>query len=247
MQRITLLLIFVFSVCYSQEVKVTYQAVYMDLNDQQIAEMKNDLALSDFQIEGFTASYNRIVSDVRDQSIILTTKGRFGYKLELPAAMDSDFDFSSSSACHALDLFEYMYSYDNKYSIAYSASEPHAVNFDSDNIIWNIRNDTKQILGYKCYKAELNYKDGRYNGTFRNLKNVWFTPVLDKSGGPIVYPGIPGLILEVQNDQYTITAVKLTTIKSFEFEHSNKKMLSEIEYVNLMKQTSKSIEARIKN
>lgn len=239
--------LFVFSVCYGQDLVVTYKATYMDLDDKQILKMKKDLALSDSQMQGFIASYHRIRDDVSTQEIVLTTKGSKGYKLELPVIMQSDFGYSSNSASSALDLFDYMYSFDNKHLIGYSNRESNAIKFDSKQVKWNIKSDSKEILGYKCYKAEVEFNDGRENGTFRSCKYVWFAPSLNKSGGPIVYPGVPGLILEVQNEQSSIKAISLNTVKNTEIKETEKQIISETDYINILIQTSEAIESRIKN
>ena len=56
---------------------------------------------------------------------------------------------------------------------------------------WEILDDTLTILGYKCQKATINYKQESYT--------AWFTAKLPYNAGPDIFRGLPGLILKVSN------------------------------------------------
>lgn len=56
---------------------------------------------------------------------------------------------------------------------------------------WEILDDTLTVLGYKCQKATINYKQESYT--------AWFTSQLPYNAGPDFYRGLPGLILKVSN------------------------------------------------
>lgn len=67
---------------------------------------------------------------------------------------------------------------------------------------WNITNETKDISGYKCYKATADWID--YNKT-RNIQTLrkaiaWFAPSIHYSFGPNGLDGLPGLVLEGSKD-----------------------------------------------
>lgn len=66
---------------------------------------------------------------------------------------------------------------------------------------WTILSDTTSIMGYKCQKAFLNYKDVTYV--------AWFTNSIPVSGGPEHFRGLPGLVLSVWNEKtkYRIDAL----------------------------------------
>ena len=56
---------------------------------------------------------------------------------------------------------------------------------------WQILSESKEILGYKCQKAQ---------GEFRGRKYIaWFTSDIPHSDGPWKFCGLPGLILAVQD------------------------------------------------
>ena len=52
--------------------------------------------------------------------------------------------------------------------------------------------ETKEILGYQCQKATLNFRGRDFT--------VYFTSEINISDGPIKFSGLPGLILEVISD-----------------------------------------------
>lgn len=67
---------------------------------------------------------------------------------------------------------------------------------DSMNLFnWELQIDTKQILGYDCQKATMNYRGRDYT--------AYFTPDIEIYAGPWKFSGLPGVILEIQsNDSY---------------------------------------------
>ena len=58
---------------------------------------------------------------------------------------------------------------------------------------WNIKTNKKNILGYSCQKAVLNYKGRSYI--------AWFSDKLTFQNGPWKFGGLPGLILEISDTQ----------------------------------------------
>jgi porphyromonas gingivalis family protein len=62
---------------------------------------------------------------------------------------------------------------------------------------WQILSESKEILGYKCQKAQ---------GEFRGRKYIaWFAPSIPISDGPWKFCGLPGLILAVEDtDKYFV-------------------------------------------
>ncbi|MBV7270098.1 GLPGLI family protein [Winogradskyella luteola] len=71
-------------------------------------------------------------------------------------------------------------------------------------ILWDITEETKTINGYLCYKAILTAKENRI---------AWFTKEIPLPHGPRGFNGLPGLVLEFQNNKYTYLA------KSIELDH----------------------------
>lgn len=70
---------------------------------------------------------------------------------------------------------------------------------------WQLTQETKTIAGYICYKATSVIKSNN-----KNIQVVaWYTPQVPVSFGPKEYNGLPGLILEVENNFRYFRATKL--------------------------------------
>lgn len=68
---------------------------------------------------------------------------------------------------------------------------------------WEFVDETKEILGYTCLRAETQFRGRKYI--------CWFTLDIPISDGPWKLYGLPGLILEAKevNDLFTFTAIGL--------------------------------------
>ena len=91
-----------------------------------------------------------------------------------------------------------------------------------NEIKWKMSGESKKIGQYTCYKAtyekqvqEKVFSFGSWNnnksaGRLKNVEVVaWFTPEIPVSSGPSWYQGLPGLILEVNDDKTTILCTKI--------------------------------------
>ncbi|UPT69287.1 MAG: GLPGLI family protein [Flavobacterium sp. JAD_PAG50586_2] len=82
---------------------------------------------------------------------------------------------------------------------------------------WNITNEEKFIGDYKCYKAIYVKKFiGRDKKEKTKIIESWFCPTLPFSYGPKEYHGLPGLILELTENENTLYA---KNIELFETEN----------------------------
>ncbi len=81
----------------------------------------------------------------------------------------------------------------------------------SDNleIDWTIVNNSKEINGYECFKAEVMLKADKMHTKDRQV-TAWFTNKIPVSHGPRGFAGLPGLILELQVDDIVFVANKIT-------------------------------------
>lgn len=59
---------------------------------------------------------------------------------------------------------------------------------------WNLEEIKKNILGYTCRKATTVYRGRTYI--------AWYTLDIPKDNGPYIFEGLPGLILEISDDDY---------------------------------------------
>tara|TARA_R110002072_G_scaffold99971_21_gene219924 strand:+ start:2175 stop:2879 length:705 start_codon:yes stop_codon:yes gene_type:complete len=78
---------------------------------------------------------------------------------------------------------------------------------------WIITKETKLISGYKVYKAYLTSKS-RFN-TKPSIKIIaWFTSEIPLPFGPVGYDGLPGLILQLEKNDFIFTASNIKLINS---------------------------------
>lgn len=92
-------------------------------------------------------------------------------------------------------------------------------------LAWKISEETKEVAGYKCHKATVDFRG-------RNWV-VWFAPDIAAAFGPWKLHGLPGLILEAHDtgNIYTIMAIKI--------QNNKKSDLFEKEFSTLTKSKNK--------
>lgn len=75
----------------------------------------------------------------------------------------------------------------------------------TEHPVWELASETKEIIGYICQLATCNYR-GR-------VWKVWFTPDIPINEGPWKLFGLPGLVLEANDEKnhYTYKAICLYT------------------------------------
>lgn len=108
----------------------------------------------------------------------------------------------------------------------------------SNSVKWELSSDTKDILGFKCYKAEYTK-----NGEVPIKIEAWYAPELPFNFGPKGHHGLPGLILEtIQNDKLSCKAfsliydedvyvIKPTSGKKITREDFNKKVDDSVKFM----------------
>jgi len=83
-------------------------------------------------------------------------------------------------------------------------------NIDKIPLEWEITGKTKKIGNYTCRQAKTTEKLYSRQGHFFYKDVVaWFTPDIPISFGPKNYNGLPGLILQIEDREYTLTAIKI--------------------------------------
>ncbi|MCM5662587.1 GLPGLI family protein [Galbibacter mesophilus] len=83
-------------------------------------------------------------------------------------------------------------------------------NISFKTLDWKITQDTKKIGKYLCYKAKASEKLFSRQGFYYSKQVIaWFTPEIPVTFGPSNYSGLPGLILQVERDKFTLTATKI--------------------------------------
>lgn len=68
---------------------------------------------------------------------------------------------------------------------------------------WELQEETKEILGYRCKKATTTLE--RIGLQLEIV--AWYAPEIEVSDGPRDYRGLPGLILEIESNSSTVLKV----------------------------------------
>jgi GLPGLI family protein len=98
--------------------------------------------------------------------------------------------------------------------LGYDTGKEYIVKYENRFVEWTVTNNTKEILGFKCFKAVPKYLQDYDQRQLKGYPTeVWFAPSINKRGGPFKYSNLPGLILEVKAKSFHITALKITEIK----------------------------------
>ncbi|MNY31463.1 hypothetical protein D3C86_1656270 [compost metagenome] len=100
-----------------------------------------------------------------------------------------------------------------KNGLQYVAEKKH-------HFIWELKNETKTIGKYTCYKATTNFRGRNYT--------AWYAPDIPLPYGPWKLQGLPGLILEA----YDNTEEIYYYFKSIEYPTANKTAVSFIKSDN---------------
>ena len=98
---------------------------------------------------------------------------------------------------------------------------------------WELVEGEKEILGYKCYKAELNFRGRKYT--------AYYSPEVPISNGPWKFNGLPGLILEIfdEKKEFVINALEIKLLKnksvSLANPYDSEKTISREEFIEIYK------------
>lgn len=88
---------------------------------------------------------------------------------------------------------------------------------DYAEIKWNLKNGTKEILGYKCRNATTSFRGREYE--------VWYTTDLPGNYFPWKFSGLPGLILSYSDKDKTFTGMAISIIQNRKVSQSFKERI----------------------
>ncbi|MCQ0110352.1 GLPGLI family protein [Zhouia amylolytica] len=138
--------------------------------------------------------------DATPDDFVLNFKGGESYYYNVPALEEEGYNVGSKA-----DLSPYYTKGDTIISGTSSLG-----NILEKPLDWKITQDTKKIGKYTCYKAVANERLYSRRGFYYNKKVVaWFVPEIPVNFGPSRYSGLPGLILQIERDMFTLTATKI--------------------------------------
>jgi GLPGLI family protein len=88
-----------------------------------------------------------------------------------------------------------------------------------DTLAWILSDESRTILGYKCYKAILPAKEAREKNITGEIEGdviVWYTPEIPVSAGIGRLHGLPGLILTIEYSDATAFVVRVISVEKTE-------------------------------
>lgn len=124
-------------------------------------------------------------------------------------------------------------------------SDTETILKSSENIIWEISKEYKEIINHRCQKAETIFYGKKYI--------AWFTKDITLNYGPLKINGLPGLILEVNTEdgKLKLKAEKIifenTTkiIDEYSHKYNFTKAITSENYKDVLKQQQTDFENKI--
>ncbi|WHF52205.1 GLPGLI family protein [Chryseobacterium gotjawalense] len=126
--------------------------------------------------------------------------------------------------------------------LAYIPNNPNLMLYidPAPTIIWKILSEKKNILNFNCQAAIGNFRGRVYK--------VWFTPEIPFSNGPWKLKGLPGMILEAEDNQneYSYIATKVVINSYLKvpeklINYYNINEGKEIEYIDFISKTNDAL------
>lgn len=123
---------------------------------------------------------------------------------------------------------------------------------------WNLEKESKMIGDYTCFKAtyekevELHEDEDDFSKTSKKpqLVTAWYSPQIPVKNGPEMYGGLPGLILELKDDnvRFLCTKIVLNPTNPIEIKEPTKgKVVAREEFNAIMKKKFKEMTESFKN
>lgn len=75
------------------------------------------------------------------------------------------------------------------------------VSYQKEDVIWEITNETKKIGQYDCIKAITKLKEVNENKIGEREYEIWFSPTIPIKAGPLLFSGLPGLVVYVTDNK----------------------------------------------
>lgn len=185
---------------YSQQIKITYEASAKDVSHSNkktrltLSQLADNINKSLPSIDFIALSDNQLYRFYYERGMINDFDGMDWTKVALSVAMDGKKilgDYSNNIAYYEPSI----------------TTKIRSVRMD--NLLWDISQEFKYILGYKCYKATGKIANPEDEYKLTPPKIAWFCPQLNARGGPTAYATLPGMILELENDKIKFVAKKV--------------------------------------
>jgi GLPGLI family protein len=224
------------------ELRVDYKTVFTGFKIDSTKELsREEKVLIDRTL--------RMMQDaINEQIVTLYTKPNNQFLLLAEKEMAVDGQFTSNLGSGLIKLHSYIYGMNENVVLGYDTGKEYIVKYENRFVEWTVTNNTKEILGFKCFKAVPKYlQDYEQRELNSYPAEVWFAPSINKRGGPFKYSNLPGLILEVHSAYATITASSIKEIKEDKtVPHIDKRIVTEMQAYKSAKAIGAAIQSKVK-
>lgn len=161
--------------------KVVYKVV---LESQEFKQLEGNLLFYEHESFFFVDMQSRLNSIESDENVKLESENKinfnFNFGFERPTRFEVYINRKNGEILNQRSYFK-----DSK-------TTPCVVREEVGLFEWKIENETKKIGSFIAHKAKTNFRGRNYE--------AWFTPQIPLSLGPWKFHGLPGLILEIQDE-----------------------------------------------
>ncbi len=212
-------LIFIFLLSlFTQTAFAQYQSgkvVYKVIPPKSMMAFKDTTKIKNvYSKNAFVTAYNRVKTHAPHMNLVMEFNTREALA-QIPPRMDrsNNSDFYRATIRAKLNHIYYTDAEkDHQIHEFEVAGRNWLVLYERNNSLWKITDETKEILGYTCYKAT---SPLRINGIeVEEEIEAWFAPELPFQFGPSSIHGLPGLILEVKRRNFTYYASEIKLEKT---------------------------------
>ena len=229
MKKLILFTSLIFSYFSHAQTNDIYEVDYILQLDNEILN-KSLKTMKDKSTKFFISKQAETFKEVQSKLVFNAKAAKYAVREQLRSDAKPKFNYFEGHAGG-----ESIYYFDNMKNRSYFTSTL----LSKTNVIyknkWKILNETEEILGFTCYKAELilNQKGKIY---------AWFTKKIPFPYGPYTFNNLPGLILkaEVKNGLITYLATNIKRKKEGKpiIEKNDYRFLTESEYSKELKKNS---------
>ncbi|MDG5491170.1 GLPGLI family protein [Psychroserpens sp. SPM9] len=208
-----LLITFLFTnYVYSQHIEVDYKIITLEL--QKINEVKD---IPDSVIESMKESFE-LIKSIKMVLNASKTESYFFSNTKLANDANSENFRMAQIMIGSNDVYHsnLLKNKTKRYFTAYG--EKLIMETSIKKLNWILTKETKTISGYLCYKAETNYLIKNSLGSFNKKIIAYYTPEINYRFGPKGFCGLPGLILELQDDKFVYV------VENIKFKKENLKL-----------------------
>lgn len=152
---------------------------------------------------GLNPMYNQARKDIKNYPMEFIVSDN-GYSIDFSQSLQVERETQSFPLPKSLAIgviFGFDVNIFSTQNTTYSTDDFETIkSFDLNNLHrWEITKETKNILGYKCYKAFFHTDvPSLKRATMMTPIYAWFTPEISMKGGPTYFGNLPGLILELE-------------------------------------------------